>query len=267
MEMVSQKEMAHDTSYLLPEGVSISGKHGESCHKECNKVHKLSGNHLLSQSKLSYCGSQLSMSGSPPKGMRNSYDSNTSKDHSFRKASKKQMEKALNYQFKLQDVNKYYKDMSASDMNFKFTKSSLGQDILDLESRQKRLFQHSYLNKLLKDMKQSDWSESPIYHQYRRNGYLKHEDTAIFSEIELKYLHSTLHNMSNKKNEKEFTQTDGKKIVNKNFKKLLMTLEFLMNQFNMTYYFEKVKSIFMSSKNKPDMNQLNKLIQRCLKLY
>jgi hypothetical protein len=63
---------------------------------------------------------------------------------------------------------------------------------------------------MLTILKQTDWSESPIYHQFSRNGFLKHEDSSIYSEIELKYLHSTLHNMINKKNEEEFNETDGK---------------------------------------------------------
>lgn len=54
--------------------------------------------------------------------------------------------------------------MKPSDMNSKFTKTLSGQDVPEFDSRQKRLMKHSYLNKLLYVLKDTDWSESPIYH-------------------------------------------------------------------------------------------------------
>lgn len=87
----------------------------------------------------------------------------------------------------------------------------------------------------------------------------------MFSDIELKYLHSTLHNMMSNRNEKEFSETDGKHIVSQNFTKLMRTIEFLMGLFNMQYYYQKIKAIFADKE--PELFQLNKLIMRSLKLY
>lgn len=177
------------------------------------------------------------------------------------------MEKALNYQFKLSDLNKYYRDINPKDTNFRFTTSAKGSHVPDFEQRQRKLFEHSYLNKLLHALKGSDWAAAPIYHHFLRHGYLKHDDPTVFSDIELKCLHSTLHSMTTGRNEKEFTQTEGKQIVAQKFAKLMRTVEFLMSLFNMQYYFQKIRAIFAEGQREPDLFQLNKLIVRSLKLY
>ena len=78
-------------------------------------------------------------------------------------------------------------------------------------------------------LKHTDWARSPIYHQYLRNGRWKHEDQSIYSEIELKYLSTTLNQMINKENTEEFNGSEGMIILEKHSAKTLHTLEILFN--------------------------------------
>jgi F0F1-type ATP synthase delta subunit len=114
-------------------------------------------------------------------------------------------------------------------------------------------------------LRECDWGESPIYHQFQRNGHWKHEDPTIFSDVELKYLHSMLRGMTSKENTKEFHATEGKEIIEEHFAKVMKTLEILMNQVNLMYYYERLRAFFQ--REDPDLNQLLKLTGRCLKLY
>ena len=47
--------------------------------------------------------------------------------------------------------------------------------------------------------------------------------------------------MVNKENNKEFNETEGKTILDDNFKKTMKTLEIVMNQMNMMYYYERIR--------------------------
>ena len=71
--------------------------------------------------------------------------------------------------------------------------------------------------------------------------------------------------MLNDNNNDEFEKREGKQIIMKHSDKTLHTLKVLMEQLNMMYYWEKIKSHF--GVNKPTLEQLNKLMMRCLKLY
>ena len=89
-------------------------------------------------------------------------------------------------------------------MNFKFERSALGKIVPLDEERRKRLAKASYLNRLQKLLKKTDWHKTLIYQQYKRNGRWKHEDKSIFSEIEIKYLQSSLTSMINNSNDLDF---------------------------------------------------------------
>mmetsp|Transcript_8523 Transcript_8523/g.13124 ORF Transcript_8523/g.13124 Transcript_8523/m.13124 type:complete len:202 (-) Transcript_8523:47-652(-) len=114
-------------------------------------------------------------------------------------------------------------------------------------------------------MKRTDWSRTPIYYQFLRNGRWMHEDSSIYSEIELKYLFSALQGMLNAENKEEFMKVEGVRIVNKHSKKTLNTLEILLQQLNMMYYWVRLKVYF--DEHNPTLEQLAKLMQRCVKLY
>ena len=96
-----------------------------------------------------------------------------------------------------------------------------------------------HFDRLLRILKETDWSESPLYQIFLSYGRWKHTDERIYSETELKYLHSSLNNMvkENDPNYQEFNQTEGIAIISRHWLKTVNTLEHLMNLMNMMYYF------------------------------
>ena len=157
-------------------------------------------------------------------------------------SAKSTMRKGLDYRFQLQDLNKYSQKLRYKDINWKLKLTALGKVIPDVKTRKKILMKGSHFNNLLKNLKQTDWSQTPIYHQYLRNGRWKHEDDNIYSEVELQYYISYLNQIDN--NEKELQPEDVKVILDKYYKKTMHTLEVLMNQMNMQYYLEKIRLMF-----------------------
>jgi hypothetical protein len=81
----------------------------------------------------------------------------------------------------------------------------------------------------------------------------------------MKYLSSTLIAMTSTANGKEFAGDEGITILAKHEEKTMHTLEVLMNQLNMMYYWEKIRLYFRN--NNPSLEQLSKLMNRILKLY
>ena len=90
-------------------------------------------------------------------------------------------------------------------------------------------------------LKQTDWARTPVYFQYERNGRWKHEDCEIYSEVELKYLLSALEHMQAHISADDFIKREGVAIVNKHANKTFYTLEILMTQVNMIYFFTRLK--------------------------
>ena len=114
-------------------------------------------------------------------------------DSTVRKANPTLMKKALNYKFRLEDIGKYSSKLRFKDINWKLKRSALGKVIPDNLGREKRLLKASFLNKLYLVLKNTDWQRTPIYQQYVTNkGRFQHNDKTIYSEIELKYLLSSL---------------------------------------------------------------------------
>lgn len=84
-----------------------------------------------------------------------------------------------------------------------------------------------------------------------RNGRWKHEDDCIYSEIELQYNLSYinkvvegLHGYGDDE-EKQLNKEEINNVIDKFFEKTMHTLEILMNQLNMMYYWEKVRLMFI----------------------
>ena len=116
----------------------------------------------------------------------------------------------LSYKFKMRDIKKYSQTLRPNDIkDWKFKLSALGKKIPDESERRRRLKKASYFNKLLNLLKTTDWSRTPIYFQFLRNGKWVHEDPKIYSEIEMKYLSSSLQAMINNANNKEFNEFEG----------------------------------------------------------
>jgi len=66
--------------------------------------------------------------------------------------------------------------------------------------------------------------------------------------------------------------TEGKAIIQKHWGKTIYTLQKLMCQMNMMYFFEKLKIQFQNREvsqpgQRPPLYYLEKLMSRCLKLY
>jgi hypothetical protein len=66
-------------------------------------------------------------------------------------------------------------------------------------------------------------------------------------------------------NTKEFNEVEGEIILAKHSEKTMHTLEVLMNQMNMMFYYEKLRQYFKEIQ--PNLDQLSKLMQRCMKIY
>ena len=74
------------------------------------------------------------------------------------------MEKGLKYRFSLKDLSKYSKNLKFKDINWKVKLSALGKTIPDIKERKKILIKGSHFNTLMKLLKQTDWSRTPVYH-------------------------------------------------------------------------------------------------------
>jgi len=68
------------------------------------------------------------------------------------------------YKFKLQDLNKYSATLRNRDINWKIHLSALGKKIPNVNERKKILIKGSHFNTLLKILKATDWSLTPVYH-------------------------------------------------------------------------------------------------------
>ncbi len=64
----------------------------------------------------------------------------------------------------------------------------------------------STFNKLLHLLRNTDWATTPVYYQFQRNNRWKHEDSAIYSEVEVKYNISYLNKILTKGYGAEETQ-------------------------------------------------------------
>lgn len=117
--------------------------------------------------------------------------------------------------------------------------------------------------------------KTPLYQQFEKHGRWINNDEEIYSEIEINYLNSTLHQMDmankgEKENEEEFDQVEGQAIIAKHWGKTMRTLQKLMCMMNMMYYYEKLKLQFSKLEqpgSKPSIDHLEKLLSRCKKLY
>lgn len=150
------------------------------------------------------------------------------------------MQRGLGYKFKLRDLHKYSAKWSFRDINWKLKFSALGKLIPDVKQRKKILIKASHLNTLLRLLKQTDWSQTPVYFQFLRNGRWKHEDENIYSANELEYNTSYINKLLNNANHEEMTKENTKSINDLYLEKTMKTMSVLMNQMNLMYYWEKL---------------------------
>ena len=152
--------------------------------------------------------------------------------------------KGLKYQFKLIDLGKYHDDKKYGRFNWPVQYCTVGKKIPNPAERKQTLVQEIHFDTLLRILKQTDWQKAPLYQIFRKYGRWQHNDDSIYSEIELKYLCSSLEHMVNQPNYEEFNQTEGQAIIQKHWTKTVHTLEILMNQMNMMYFFHKLRLQF-----------------------
>jgi len=73
-------------------------------------------------------------------------------------------------------------------------------------------------------LKNTDWSRTPVFNQYQKNNGRFKAEKSIYSEVELKYLYSSLSSMITTHNDDEFNESEGKAILAKHEQKLFHTL-------------------------------------------
>jgi len=83
----------------------------------------------------------------------------------------------------------YSQKLKFKDVNWVLKRTALGKLIPTNKEREKKLIKESYLNKLYQELKNTDWSQTQIYKQFLNRSI---KDETIYSEIELKYLLSSL---------------------------------------------------------------------------
>ena len=76
--------------------------------------------------------------------------------------------------------------------------------------------------------------------------------------------------MASEHTKQEFDEVEGRDVIAKHWQKVHSTYRRLMNQMNMMYFYERVKlkmAHLEKPGNRPRIAHLEKLMERCLKLY
>lgn len=147
--------------------------------------------------------------------------------------------RGIKYKFMIMDLNKYQNDLKYGRFNWPVNYVTVGKKIQNPKQRKQALVTEIHFDRLLRILKETDWAESPLYQIFLEHGRWKHINEDIYSEVELKYLYSSLTNMVNEDdpNFEEFNQNEGLAIISRHWLKTVNTLEYLMNLMNMMYYF------------------------------
>ena len=178
--------------------------------------------------------------------------------------------RGLKYKFQVVDLAKYTDSLKYGVFNWPVRYCTLGRKIPNPVERNETLVKEIHFDTLLRILKETDWKRTPVWEQFERHGRWISEDEKIYSEIELKYLSSTLSSMENQANQEEFDQNEGLAIIKKHWGKTVYTMQKLMSTMNMMYYYEKLKMQIQKLEapgKRPGIVHLEKLMSRCLKLY
>ena len=154
-------------------------------------------------------------------------------------------EQAMKYRFKLDDISKYSQRLKYKDINWKFERSAMGKIIPSDEARMKRLQKAAFINRLEELKAATDWAETPIYHMYERHGRWHHQDPTIYSDVECKQLYSLFKSMRGNEANKEDIANEQANLIKEHQQKTFHTIEVLMNQLNMQFYWDNVKVKYM----------------------
>lgn len=106
---------------------------------------------------------------------------------------------------------------------------TIGKKIANPKMRKEVLVKEIHFDTLFRILKETDWSKTPVYDQYIDNKRWIHADDKIYSELEIKYLQSSMSKMVNDANYDELNDTEGPTIIEKHWAKTIATLHKLMN--------------------------------------
>lgn len=79
--------------------------------------------------------------------------------------------------------------------------------------RQDTLAHDIHFDNLLQVLKQTDWAQTLVYKMFCEHGRWIHSDNEIYSEVELKYLISSLSSMATETTQEEFNRVEGEVII------------------------------------------------------
>ena len=168
------------------------------------------------------------------------------------------------------DFGKYSNKIKYGNFNWPLKYCTVGKKIRNPQERKQTFVTEIHFDTLQRVLKNTDWKRTQVYKKFIEHGRWVHSDTQIYSELELKYLSSSLGNMANENNNEEFNLNEGYAIIVKHWSKTIETLQTLMCNMNMMYYFERLKLKFKQFERPgvmPSLIHLGKLMRRCLKLY
>lgn len=185
--------------------------------------------------------------------------------------------RGLKYKFKVVDISKYTDSLKYGIFNWPVRYCSIGKKKQKKKIPKDVFVKEIHFDTLLRILRETDWMKTPLYRKYKEYGrWINDEDlndpaNDIYSEIEVSYLASTLNHMINKSQTiQEFNEAEGQAIIKKHWAKTMNTIKKLMLEMNMMYYWEKLKmhyAKFDDPENRPKIQNLEKLLLRCKKLY
>ena len=130
-------------------------------------------------------------------------------DNNRSRSSKRPVKiRGIKYRFQLSDLNKYADTTKYGNFDWKVKYQSLGRKV-PKKQRKRALVREIHFDTLLRLLQKTDWAKTPIYEMFIEEQRWRHTDDSIYSEIELKYLHSSLQKMQNLPSQEEFNITEG----------------------------------------------------------
>ena len=129
----------------------------------------------------------------------------------------------------MMNLGKYEDKTKYGNFNWPVKFCTVGRKIPNPMERKETLVKEIHFDTLLRILKYTDWAKTPVFEQFLQHGRWIHQDEYIYSEIEIKYLVSSLSTMVNEANDAEFNENEGLAIIQKHWGKTVTTLQRLMN--------------------------------------
>lgn len=117
--------------------------------------------------------------------------------------------RGLKFKFKVVDIAKYTDSIKYGVFNWPVRYCTLGRKLPNPIERKETLVKEIHFDTLLRILKETDWMKTPLYQQFEQHGRWINNDEEIYSEIEVNYLSSTLHQMDKGENNNDFDESEG----------------------------------------------------------